>query len=160
MPSEAAGLLADRLGRGQKVARIFAPKERGLEISGISAYRNLMRFCSCPMPVRKQGKRTQIISHQEHQRFLEHLLEYLPEYLPEYLLEHFTDALLRLRCLHGGNVDYFFLPSKYLMGCLGIKRSRFDALTGLCRQIRHRISADCISHLLLSGRDRALRQRS
>lgn len=57
----------------------------------------------------------------------------------ERLMAAFKDMLLRLDCLHGDNPDYFLLPWRRLFGRAGLKRHEYDALMGLCRQVRRKL---------------------
>ncbi|MBO4368722.1 MAG: RNA methyltransferase [Desulfovibrio sp.] len=145
LPEEAAKHLVARLIAGEKVALLFGPEDRGLENSEIAFCQDLITiptdaasslnlaqsvllvlyecakakraFASLP----KQTGKT--VSQQEMQCFF----------------EHFKTMLLMLDCLHGDNVEYFFLPWKRLFGRMELKRSEYDALMGLCRQIRNKI---------------------
>ena len=57
----------------------------------------------------------------------------------ERLLEAFKAMLLTLDALHGDNPDYFLLPWRRLFGRAGLRRHEYDALMGLCRQVRNKL---------------------
>lgn len=60
----------------------------------------------------------------------------------ERLLEAFKAMLLRLDVLHGDNPDYFLLPWRRLFGRAGLRRHEYDALMGLCRQVRNKLGRE------------------
>lgn len=57
----------------------------------------------------------------------------------ERLLEAFKAMLLSLDALHGDNPDYFLLPWRRLFGRASLRRHEYDALMGLCRQVRNKL---------------------
>ena len=57
----------------------------------------------------------------------------------ERLMESVKDMLLRLDYLHGDNPDYFLMPWRRLFTRAGLRRHEYDALMGLCRQVRHKL---------------------
>ncbi|MDE7240722.1 RNA methyltransferase [Desulfovibrio sp.] len=57
----------------------------------------------------------------------------------ERLLEAFKAMLLTLDALHGDNPDYFLLPWRRLFGRAALRRHEYDALMGLCRQVRNKL---------------------
>ncbi|WP_308620408.1 RNA methyltransferase [uncultured Desulfovibrio sp.] len=61
----------------------------------------------------------------------------------ERLMESFKAMLLTLDVLHGGNPDYFLLPWRRLFGRARLRRHEYDALMGLCRQVRNKLGNDC-----------------
>ena len=54
-------------------------------------------------------------------------------------MESLKDMLLRLDYLHGDNPDYFIMPWRRLFSRAGLRRHEYDALMGLCRQVRHKL---------------------
>lgn len=59
----------------------------------------------------------------------------------ERLMEAFKATLLTLDALHGDNPDYFLLPWRRLFGRAGLRRHEYDALMGLCRQVRNKLGS-------------------
>ena len=57
----------------------------------------------------------------------------------ERLMAHFKAMLLALDVLHGDNPDYFLLPWRRLFGRARLRRHEYDALMGLCRQVRNKL---------------------
>lgn len=57
----------------------------------------------------------------------------------ERLMEAFKAMLLALDVLHGENPEYFLLPWRRLFGRAALRRHEYDALMGLCRQVRNKL---------------------
>ena len=60
----------------------------------------------------------------------------------ERLMAGFKAMLLALDVLHGDNPDYFLLPWRRLFGRARLRRHEYDALMGLCRQVRNKLGAE------------------
>lgn len=58
----------------------------------------------------------------------------------ERLMAAFKSMLLTLDVLHGDNPDYFLLPWRRLFGRAHLRRHEYDALMGLCRRVRNKLS--------------------
>lgn len=144
-PDEAAREIVSRLEANERVALVFGPEDRGLENSEICAcdalvtiptdqasslnlaQAVLLLLYTCAEERRRPlrpPKKAKGISHGELDCFL----------------DQFKATLLALDCLHGDNIDYFFLPWRRLFARMELARSEYDALMGLCRQIRHKIA--------------------
>lgn len=54
----------------------------------------------------------------------------------ERLMAALRDMLLRIDYLHGDNPDYFLMPWRRLFGRARLRRHEYDALMGMCRQVR------------------------
>lgn len=48
------------------------------------------------------------------------------------------DMLLHIDYLHGDNPDYFLMPLRRFLGRVGLRRHEYDALMGVCRQVRNK----------------------
>ena len=57
----------------------------------------------------------------------------------ERLMAAFKAMLLSLDAVHGDNPDYFLLPWRRLFGRARLRRHEYDALMGLCRQVRNKL---------------------
>lgn len=57
----------------------------------------------------------------------------------ERLMENWQDALLRLDVLHGDNPAWFLMPWRKLFTRADLRKHEYEALMGLCRQIRSRV---------------------
>lgn len=60
----------------------------------------------------------------------------------ERLLRELKHILLQVDVLHGDNPDYFLLPWRRMLCRAGLRRHEYDALMGLCRQLRHKLGGD------------------
>lgn len=140
-PSEARTRICERLLQGEKVALVFGPEDRGLSNTEISfchelvsiptaeahslnlAQAVLLLLYECASAMRNETPRerhsSKTITNTELTLFL----------------ERFRHVLRRIDCLHGDNDDYFFQPWKRLFARARLRRSEYDALMGLCRQI-------------------------
>lgn len=54
----------------------------------------------------------------------------------ERLMAALREMLLRIDYLHGDNPDYFLMPWRRLFGRARLRRHEYDALMGMCRQVR------------------------
>ena len=57
----------------------------------------------------------------------------------ERLMDALKAMLLSLDYLHGDNPDYFLMPWRRMFSRAGLRRHEYDALMGLCRQVRHKL---------------------
>ena len=144
---------AEVLARGERVALVFGPEDRGLNNEEIThchklttiptdpaasslnlAQAVLLLLYECANAVRnsqkKEGGRApgesgggKLVTAAEQER----------------LMESVKDMLLRLDYLHGDNPDYFLMPWRRLFTRAGLRRHEYDALMGLCRQVRHKL---------------------
>ena len=153
-PEQAAGEVAQALERGEKVAIVFGPEDRGLDNDAIQhcqrlvtiptnpeasslnlAQSVLLLLYECAKAVRArqheaagerapaEGGSGRVISSADYER----------------LLDNLKDMLLRLDCLHGDNPDYFLMPWRRLLARAQVRRHEYDALMGLCRQVRNKL---------------------
>ena len=53
------------------------------------------------------------------------------------LYESLKAMLLDIDYLHGDNPDYFLMPLRRFLGRVGLRRHEYDALMGVCRQVRN-----------------------
>ena len=146
--------MAQALERGEKVAIVFGPEDRGLDNEAIQhcqrlvtiptnpeasslnlAQSVLLLLYECAKAVRArqheaagekvpaEGGSGRVISSADYER----------------LLDNLKDMLLRLDCLHGDNPDYFLMPWRRLLARAQVRRHEYDALMGLCRQVRNKL---------------------
>ena len=146
--------MAQALERGEKVAIVFGPEDRGLDNDAIQhcqrlvtiptnpeasslnlAQSVLLLLYECAKAVRArqheaagekapaEGGSGRVISSADYER----------------LLDNLKDMLLRLDCLHGDNPDYFLMPWRRLLARAQVRRHEYDALMGLCRQVRNKL---------------------
>lgn len=156
-PEQAAAEVAQSLERGEKVALVFGPEDRGLDNDAIQHCQRLMTIptnpeasslnlaqavllllyeCAKAVRARQHGQAGEkvpaggdapgrTISSADYER----------------LLDNLKDMLLRLDCLHGDNPDYFLMPWRRLLARAQVRRHEYDALMGLCRQVRNKLDS-------------------
>lgn len=151
-PGRAAGEAAAALTRGERVSLVFGPEDRGLNNEEILHCQrlvtiptdaaasslnlaqavllmlyecaNAVRALPAPPPAEKSpasGGRAVTADEQER------------------LMAALKTMLLSLDYLHGDNPDYFMMPWRRLFNRAGLRRHEYDALMGLCRQVRHKL---------------------
>ncbi|WP_165177707.1 RNA methyltransferase [Desulfovibrio sp. ZJ369] len=152
-PAQAAREAAAALSRGERVSLVFGPEDRGLNNEEIIhcqrlvtiptdaaasslnlAQAVLLMLYECANAVRAfrappgakkaetAGGRAVTADEQER------------------LMAALKSMLLSLDYLHGDNPDYFMLPWRRLFNRAGLRRHEYDALMGLCRQVRHKLN--------------------
>ncbi|MBQ3058882.1 MAG: RNA methyltransferase [Desulfovibrio sp.] len=151
-PAQAAQDVAQALARGDRVSLVFGPEDRGLsnddirhcgrlvtiptaaEASSLNvAQAVLLLLYECAGAVRSLGEKgRQAVAASGGGRSINAAEQ-------ERLMVSFRDMLLQLDCLHGDNPDYFLLPWQRLFSRAALRRHEYDALMGLCRQVRHKI---------------------
>ncbi|MEG6591459.1 RNA methyltransferase [Desulfovibrio sp. 1188_IL3213] len=153
-PGRAAADVAEALARGERVALVFGPEDRGLNNEEIThchklvtiptdpaasslnlAQAVLLLLYECAGAVRKRPK----VDTQNTEEAHPGGARQVTAAEQERLMESLKDMLLRLDYLHGDNPDYFIMPWRRLFTRAGLRRHEYDALMGLCRQVRHKM---------------------
>ena len=152
-PGQAAREVAAALARDEKVSLVFGPEDRGLNNEEIThcqrlvtiptdaaasslnlAQAVLLMLYECANAVRavrafpdaeKAGTSGggRAVTAEEQER----------------LMDALKTMLLGLDYLHGDNPDYFLMPWRRMFSRAGLRRHEYDALMGLCRQVRHKL---------------------
>lgn len=154
---EAGVIAADAALAGERVSLVFGPEDRGLAneelllcqqlvtipVAGEASSLNLAQAAlillyECAR-ARRSGKISPGLTAQEN-GFPEdsHSITAAEH---ERLMADFKAMLIMLDALHGDNPDYFLLPWRRLFGRARLRRHEYDALMGLCRQVRHKLAA-------------------
>ena len=147
-PRQASAEVAEAISRNEKIAVVFGPEDRGLDNAEIAACQRLVTIPTdgaasslnlaqsvllvlyeCACAVREMGGKKS--KPQAASMTAGELAR---------LFDDFKAMLLQLDCLHGDNPDYFFLPWQRLFSRAGLKRHEYDALMGLCRQVRSKLN--------------------
>ncbi len=156
-PGRAAADVAEALARGDRVALVFGPEDRGMNNEEIThchklvtiptdpaasslnlAQAVLLLLYECANAVRNRPRENaQHAKNTGENRPGGGRLVTAAE--QERLMESLKDMLLRLDYLHGDNPDYFIMPWRRLFSRAGLRRHEYDALMGLCRQVRHKL---------------------
>ena len=147
-PEDCAREVAACLAAGGRVSLVFGPEDRGLDNAAIThchrlvtiptaqeasslnlAQAVLLLLYECASAVRRQehaarpredGSQGQLASAEDQER----------------LMTSLRDMLLRIDYLHGDNPEYFLMPWRRLLGRARLRRHEYDALMGMCRQVR------------------------
>ena len=147
-PEDCAREVARCLAAGEKVAMVFGPEDRGLDNEAIThchrlvtiptdmeasslnlAQAVLLLLYECASAMRQQehaatpaggAGQGQMASAEDQER----------------LMASLRDMLLRIDYLHGDNPEYFLMPWRRLLGRARLRRHEYDALMGMCRQVR------------------------
>lgn len=147
--AQAAEQMASALHRGDRVALVFGPEDRGLNNSDIAHCHGLLNIPTeegasslnvaqavllvlheCASHLRASKNNPQAVSGQSQKITSDDMAR---------LFAVMQKTLLELDCLHGDNPEYFFLPWKRLLCRAQLKRHEYDALMGLCRQVHHKL---------------------
>ena len=155
-PDEAAAAIRDTLARGERAAIVFGSEDRGLENGHIEhchhivtiptfgasslnlAQSVLVMLYACAGAVRRaQAGQCACVPAAPARE------DMAPGGITgadtERLMAALKDALTRLDVLHGDNPDYFLLPWRRLFARARLRRHEYDALMGLCRQVRAKV---------------------
>ena len=150
-PEQAAREAAAVLAKGEKVSFVFGPEDRGLNNDEIMhchrlvtiptdpsasslnlAQAVLLLSYACANAVRAQRHGEKPVEEARGGKVATAAEQ-------ERLMESLKNMLLRLDYLHGDNPDYFLMPWRRLFSRAGLLRHEYDALMGLCRQVRHKL---------------------
>ncbi|MBE6442797.1 MAG: RNA methyltransferase [Desulfovibrio desulfuricans] len=165
-PHAAAREAAAALARGERVSLVFGPEDRGLDNEEIThcprlatiptdpaasslnlAQAVLLMTYECAEAVRDRRRGAEAAAADDRagggagEDGARPGGRKVTAAEQERLMAALRDMLLRLDCLHGDNPDYFFQPWRRLFGRAGLLRHEYDALMGLCRQVRRKLGA-------------------
>ncbi len=146
-PEHAAEEIVRVLEHGDSVALLMGPEDRGLENDAIErchrlvtipttqaaslnvAQALLLLLYECAKTARTHVHKTQdAVAERARINAADH----------ERLYEHLKSMLLQIDFVHGDNPDYFLMPLRRFLGRVGLRRHEYDALMGVCRQVRHK----------------------
>lgn len=153
LPAQAAAEVALALARNEHVSLVFGPEDKGLSNDAIT---HCQRLVTIPTAVEASSlnvaqavllllyecagavRRARAASSHDARK-AEPKARAITAAEQERLLASFREMLLALDCLHGDNPDYFMLPWQRLFARAALKRHEYDALMGICRQVRHKL---------------------
>ncbi len=153
-PSQAAAEVVAALQEGERVALMMGPEDRGLSNEEIECCQRLVTIptaqatslnvaqaslvllyeCFKATHVPKQECTTAPIT--ENQK-IDRRISAADE---TRLLENLKESLVKIDFLPKDNPDYFFMPLRRLFGRAGLRRHEYDALMGVCRQIKNKLA--------------------
>ena len=142
-PEQAAREAAAALAKGQRVSMVFGPEDRGLNNDEIMHCHRLVTIPNLAQAVLLLSytcaNAVRALQHGERQTEKPRGGKAATAAEQERLVESIKDMLLRLDYLHGDNRDYFLMPWRRLISRAGLLRHEYDALMGLCRQVRNKL---------------------
>ena len=150
-PEQAAREAAAALAKGDKVSMVFGPEDRGLNNDEIMHCHRLVTIPTDPAASSLNlAQAVLLLSYACANAVRDLRRSEKPADTPhggrvataaeqERLMESLKDMLLRLDYLHGDNPDYFLMPWRRLFSRAGLLRHEYDALMGVCRQVRHKL---------------------
>lgn len=153
-PQQAAREAAAVLACGERVSIVFGPEDRGLNNEEITHCHRLVTIPTDPSASSLNLAQAVLLLAYECANAVRALQYTGSENFAatasgggraataaeqERLMESLKDMLLRLDYLHGDNPDYFLMPWRRLFSRAGLLRHEYDALMGLCRQVRSKI---------------------
>lgn len=152
-PAQAAAAVAEVLARGERVALVFGPEDRGLNNEEITHCHKLTTIPTDPAASSLNLAQAVLLLLYECANAVRNCQKKESGRAPgesgggklataaeqERLMESLKDMLLRLDYLHGDNPEYFLMPWRRLFTRAGLRRHEYDALMGLCRQVRHKL---------------------
>lgn len=153
-PGQAAREVAAALARGESVSLVFGPEDRGLNNEEIT---HCQRLVTIPTDVAASSlnlaqavllmlyeclnavRATRLLEDAERNGAAAAGRTVNAEE-QERLMSALKEMLLSLDYLHGDNPDYFLMPWRRMFSRAELRRHEYDALMGLCRQVRHKLS--------------------
>ncbi len=156
MPEQAAHEIITTLHQGNSVALVMGAEDRGLDNEAIERCHRLVTIPTTEAASLNVAQALLIVLYEcakaGRAAFKDPLadkeakeVQNPPTQSPrisaadhERLYEHLKDMLLRIDFVHGDNPDYFLMPLRRFLGRAALRRHEYDALMGLCRQIRNK----------------------
>lgn len=162
-PAQAAAEVVAVLAAGQSVALVMGPEDRGLNNEEIECCQRLVTIPTSPdasslnvaqatlLLLYECFKTAQSHTHKAHQHEpTEPQTEATPSMREDAkrinaeeqarLYSALKSMLLDIDFLHGNNPDYFLMPLRRFLGRVGLRRHEYDALMGVCRQVKNKLS--------------------
>ncbi len=163
-PTQAAKEILAVLAEGERVALMMGPEDRGLNNEEIEccqrlvtiptahaaslnvAQASLLLLYECFKAVHDLKEEQKVLMestectiHEEnvasHNTKVDRRVSAADE---ARLLENLKETLVQIDFLQKDNPDYFFMPLRRLFGRAGLRRHEYDALMGMCRQIKNK----------------------
>ncbi len=152
-PTQAAKEMVAALLEGGRVALMMGPEDRGLNNEEIECCQRLVTIPTAQATSLNVAQATLLLLYEcfkaVHERKEECKNEVSQgEASPvdkrvsaadeARLLENLKETLVQIDFLQKDNPDYFFMPLRRLFGRAGLRRHEYDALMGMCRQIKNK----------------------
>ncbi len=143
-PTKAAKEMFAVLQENQRVALLMGPEDRGLHNDEITYCQRLVTIPTAKAASLNVAQATLLLLYECFKA------THVPKKTAEAeqnrissadearLMENLKSALLHIDFLHENNPEYFFMPLRRLFGRAGLRRHEYDALMGICRQIKNK----------------------
>ncbi|MDD2967652.1 MAG: RNA methyltransferase [Desulfovibrionaceae bacterium] len=154
-PEGMAHELAPLLAGGEKISLVFGPEDRGLLNQEIELCQRMVTIPTVDASSLNVAQSVLILLYEFSKTVRQYEKEArqraTPAVIPatekrintgeqERLSQSIKELLLDIGFLHGENSDYFFMPWRRFLGRAALRRHEYDALMGVCRQIKHKLS--------------------
>ncbi len=147
-PTQAAKEMVQALSQGERVALMMGPEDRGLSNEEIESCQRLVTIPTAEAASLNVAQATLILlyecfkaAHAPKVSYAEAVEERRICAADEArLMETLKETLVNIDFLQESNPDYFFMPLRRLLGRAGLRRHEYDALMGMCRQIKNKCS--------------------
>ena len=145
-PAQAAAEIAAVLVSGQSAALLLGPEDRGLNNEEIECCQRLVTIPTVAeasslnvaqaalLLLYECFQAVQKLSREPHAPGKAQRITAADQ---ERLYGALKAMLLDIDYLHGDNPDYFLMPLRRFLGRVGLKRHEYDALMGVCRQVKN-----------------------
>ncbi len=144
-PEQAAKEIVAALITGGSVALVMGPEDRGLNNEEIEHCQRLVTIPTTEAASLNVAQSVLLLLYECFKEAHKHQYDQRPKNEATYicgadqerLYENLKTTLLHIDYLHGDNPDYFLMPFRRFLGRVGLKRHEYDALMGICRQVRN-----------------------
>ncbi len=163
-PEQAAAIIVSVLAEGEKVAVVMGPEDRGLNNAEIESCHRLVTIPTAEASSLNVAQSVLILlyeclkcarydntsvkdSHVVGQDAIADTLQgnvaknalarRISAAEQEQLYITLKDMLLAIDYVHADNPDYFLMPLRRFLGRTGLRRHEYNALMGVCRQMRY-----------------------
>lgn len=150
-PDRAAEEMLAALREGGSVALVFGPEDRGLNNQEIESCQRLVTIPTAPGASSLNVAQAVLLILYECLKAASEDKGTAPRPraakpdAPRITAEEqarlyaaLKDTLLHIDYLHGENPDYFLMPLRRFLGRAALRRHEYDAIMGVCRQVRNR----------------------
>ncbi len=146
-PEQAAQEICVALQENTRVAIVMGPEDKGLTNEEIECCQRLVTIPTAGASSLNVAQATLLLLYEclkaiqkpyKHENRVEDSPIRISAKDQARLYEHLKDMLLQIDYLHGDNPDYFLMPLRRFLGRVSIRRHEYDALMGVCRQVRNK----------------------
>ncbi len=145
---EQAGLeICKALQEGGRVAIVMGPEDKGLNNEEIECCQRLVTIPTAGASSLNVAQATLLLLYEclkaiqkpfKHENNVDESPIRISAQDQARLYEHLKEMLLQIDYLHGDNPDYFLMPLRRFLGRVSIRRHEYDALMGVCRQVKNK----------------------